>query len=161
ISFKGSGANELETPVSADVDDTAAGASKNDVYVVDSGKNLVEKFTAGGTFISSFAGGELTNPKFIAVDSSSSASSGHVDVTNGSTVRKYTEGGSLVTGWGTSGVLSGGGSCGSFGIGGIDVDSTGHLDVWDVNSTRVCQYAQDGSAVTTVGACRGNSATGF
>ena len=48
---EGEGAGEFSQPSGIAVDNTLAGASAGDVYVMDRGNNRVEKFSAGGEFL--------------------------------------------------------------------------------------------------------------
>jgi hypothetical protein len=62
----GSGAGEFEAPTFVAVDNAAGG--EGDVYVGDSGRATVEKFTAGGVFISSNDGSAAAEGPFAGID---------------------------------------------------------------------------------------------
>jgi hypothetical protein len=122
----GSGAGELSSPSSVAVDSLT-----HDVYVSDPGNHRVDEYTATGEFLLAFganvggpgvntctllceagtpgkAPGQLEKPDFIAVDSSTSPSSGDVYVgdTGTGTVQKFTGTGELVESWGEHGAIS-------------------------------------------------------
>jgi hypothetical protein len=122
----GSAAGELSAPSSV-----AVNSLTHDVYVTDPGNHRVDEFTATGEFLLAFgadvggegvntctlsceagtsgsAAGQFEKPDFIAVDSSTGASSGDVYVgdTGTGTVQKFTGSGELVESWGEHGAIS-------------------------------------------------------
>ena len=134
--------------------DVAVDQETHDVYVTDPGNHRVEKFDSSGNLILMFgesvnqttggdictiasgdtcqagtAGsfpGDLTTPTFIAVDNSGGPSNGDVyigDTADGA-ISKFESSGSLITGWGTNGLLT------NFTpLYGIAVDRSGNLFV--------------------------------
>jgi hypothetical protein len=122
----------LSEPTDVDIDQTS-----HDFYVTDPGHHRVEKFDAAGNFILMFgkevdqtsggdvctaasghtcqagtstsAAGGFQNPKYLAVDNSSSTSKGDVYVgdTGDSLVSKFHSSGDLVTSWGPGGTKDG------------------------------------------------------
>jgi NHL repeat-containing protein len=127
-----------------------------DVYVADAGNHRVEKFSATGQFLLAFGGnvggpgvdvcggvvacvpgsegsapGELSKPRFVAVDNDPSSLSFHdvyVADTADNVVSKFNAEGALVELWGVSGQLTGFGP-----ILGIAVGANGTLYVWTFN----------------------------
>jgi hypothetical protein len=175
--FKGSGTNELETPLSVDVDNSN-GPSAGDVYVTDSGKHRVEKFDASGNFILMFgdevnattagdvctaasgnackAGNsgssaqQLASPNWIAVDQTSGPSKGDIYVVDkgNNSIHKYDENGNLITSWEGSGAITGINSESFGNLIGVDVDASGNLVTADEGGPpRIWRIDQSGTFV--------------
>ena len=76
----GSGVGQFDKPVGVAIDE-----STDDVYVVDEGNNRVERFDAGGKYLSELDGSEtpakaFASPTYVAVDNSAGAAKGNVYV---------------------------------------------------------------------------------
>ncbi|HEV7493067.1 hypothetical protein [Baekduia sp.] len=180
----GSGAGQVSSPSGV-----AVNATTHDVYVADTANLRVDQFSSAGSFIrawgwgvadglpsletctltcqagiSGTGAGQFTTPTFIAVDNSAGASAGDVYVgdTGTNQVQKFTASGSLVSAWGSGGMLDGTTATdGPFGaLAGIAVDTTGNLNVFDTN-TRLFRFAQDGSFITDFTTARGTSSNGL
>ena len=101
--------------------------------------------------------GLVPQPGSIAVDSSSGPSAGDVYVIGGEAywgIQKFDPSGHSISSWGGSpfpGSLDGSTAPnGPFEyLDGVDVDATGHLDVWTWYPPRLFQFAQDGSSPTS------------
>jgi hypothetical protein len=108
--------------------------------------------------------GEFAIPAFVAVDDSSGPSQGDVYVADAGTnlVQKFTPNGTLITSWGTGGQLNGETATdGPFGgLAGVAVDSSGELGVFDTSS-RMYEFAQDGTFVKDFTAERGTNPSGL
>jgi hypothetical protein len=103
----GSAAGQFTTPTFIAID-SSSGASKGDIYIGDTGTNIVQKFAPDGTLITSWggtpAGGQQNGSGFangpfspiygIAVDSSGNL---EVFTNSGTRIFKLTEDGSLIT----------------------------------------------------------------
>ena len=109
------------------------------VYVVDNGHGQVEKFDAGGNFLTSFGAGELVTPWYVAVD----PATGDVYVTDtyNRRVVKYDSTGNQLLTFGTNGTGDG-----EFGDPlGIAVDpSDGDVYVVDATNHRVEKFDSGG-----------------
>jgi hypothetical protein len=68
----GSGPGQCKDPRGVAVD-----TETGHVYVADRGNNLVNVFESDGTFLSSFGGGQLSSPTWIAVDNDPASASRH------------------------------------------------------------------------------------
>jgi hypothetical protein len=127
--ISGSGTGQFNTPVFVAVDNSG-GASQGDVYVADTGTNLVQKFDATGKPITSWGGtpapGQLNGSK---------SPNGPF----GSTGSAFN---------------------GEHAIGGIAVDGTGHLDVFDA-STRMFQFDESSSLLGEFTTARGSRSKGL
>jgi DNA-binding beta-propeller fold protein YncE len=162
----------------------------HDVYVADSDNSRVDEFTSSGVFVRAWgwgvadglpaletctlscqAGlsgsgpGELDEPAFIAVDNSGGPSAGDVYVGDGdgpALVSKFDAAGSLISSWGSGGQLDGSSATdGPFErFDGIAVGSAGALMVIN-GSSRVFEFAQDGSFTTDFEVARGTSHGGL
>jgi NHL repeat-containing protein len=134
--FGGASSSVVDPYPLSDPQGLAVDQETEDVYVADAGNHRVEKFSATGQFLLAFGGsvgglgtdvcgglvacqlgsegsepGDLTTPKFIAVDNDPSSSSFHdvyVADTADNLVSKFTEEGVLIATWGVGGQLSGG-----------------------------------------------------
>jgi hypothetical protein len=62
---EGSGPGEFKQPTLVAVDNST-GASKEDVYVMDAGNNVVDKFSAAGAYDGQLAGGNCEEPAVVA-----------------------------------------------------------------------------------------------
>jgi hypothetical protein len=168
--FGGASSSVVDPYPLSDPQGVAADKETEDVYVADTGNHRVEKFSVTGQFLLAFGGnvgglgtdvcgglvacgagsegstpGDLTTPKFVAVDNDSGSASYHdvyVADTADNVVSKFSEKGKLEETWGVEGQLSGGcekpgesAPCSGskvvpFGpIAGLAVGSTGTLDV--------------------------------
>jgi NHL repeat len=139
----------------------AVNATTHDVYVADTENHRVDEFEANGTFVRAWgwgvvtgglggfeactpaslggceAGvsgsgpGQFTTPMFIAVDNSTSPSSGDVYVgdSGDGVVSKFTREGVLIDAWGVKGQLKGSPAISFEALMGLTVDSSGALDV--------------------------------
>jgi DNA-binding beta-propeller fold protein YncE len=126
--ISGSGTGQFNTPVFVAIDNSG-GASQGDVYVADTGTNLVQKFDATGKPITTWGGtpapGQLNG---------SSSPNGPFGSTES--------------------------ALGEHAIGGIAVDGTGHLDVFDA-STRMFQFDENGSLLGEFTTARGSRSKGL
>jgi hypothetical protein len=122
----GSGPGEFESPVFVAVDSDSSSPSFGDVYVGDTGDNLITKFTASGVLVKGWGDSSLNGP----------APQGQLD------------GGS-----------STGGGFSTFA--GIAVDSAGVLDVLEVETHRMLQFAQEGKFTTEFETPRGTEPNGL
>ncbi len=113
------------------------------VYVAD--HHRVQKFTADGSFITTWGtqgsgNGQFNYPQGIAIDAA-----GNVYVANHHRVQKFTADGSFITTWGTYGSGNG-----QFNYPqGIAIDAAGNVYV--ANHHRVQKFTADGSFITTWG----------
>jgi hypothetical protein len=184
IASSGSGAGQVSSPSALAVDLTT-----HDVYVADPGNLRVDQFSSSGSFIRAWGwgvadglpaletctlscqaglpgsgAGQFTTPTFVAVDNSGGASAGDVYVgdTGDALVSKFTSEGALVSSWGAGGQLDGSTATdGPFGsIAGIAVNAGGTLMVLN-ESSRLFEFAQDGTFTTDFGVERGTSANGL
>jgi DNA-binding beta-propeller fold protein YncE len=149
----GSGKGQFELPSSAAVD-----ASHN-VYVVDSGNNRVEKFSAAGGFLLAFGGagtgnGQFDHPWGVAVDpgnGTTSPAAVYVADTYNDRVEKFTLSGKFIKAFGGPGAGSG-----EFnGAWGVAVDSGTHdvyvtdgnnrVQKFDSNGKYLAQFGSSGS----------------
>jgi hypothetical protein len=139
--LEGSGAGQLTAPTFVAIDNSG-GPSEGDVYVGDSGTNVVSKFSAAGVFLSSNDGSTATTPIVgpftrlagIAVDGD-----GDLWVSDGAAdTFEFAADGSFVTDWQSrSGEFSG-----------IAVDSSGDLDV--VAGSGVVRVSPSGEEIGNV-----------
>jgi hypothetical protein len=144
---EGAGNGEFATPVGVAVDQ-----SSGDVYVVDSANARVQKFEAGGAYVSQFAGGEtpasaFSSPSAVAVDNSSSpfdTSAGDVYVVDAgnSAVDKFTPAGVYV------GQLTATAVGGFSELQGVAVDGNGNVWVSQA-SGEVAEFTSEGAFVTS------------
>ena len=147
-SFDGSNSgNSFNSPADVAVD-SSAGASSGDVYVLDTGNGLVDKFSASGAFITSFDGSDsgtaFNFPQDIAVDSSSRASSGDIYVVNQHIVYKFSPTGVYITKFDGSN-----GGTQFVSPGGIAVDSSGNVYVTDRNDNFVQKFDSSGAFIAS------------
>lgn len=164
-SFNGTGyLGRFNLPAGVAVD------SAGNVYVADTGNNLIRKITAAG-LVTTFAGSgtagtgdgngtaaQFSGPKGIAIDSSGTL---YVADTNNYTIRKITPAGVVTTLAGVAGVYGdtdGSKSAAQFGyLNGITVDSSGKLYVSDSNNT-IRKITPAGDVTTLAGS---SGTTGF
>lgn len=107
--------------------------------------------------------GQLSQPSSIAVDPSSGPSAGDVyvigDSGNAPYIQKFDPSGQLVTSWGGTpfgGAIEGTGVPGGpfqYGFGGLTVDQSGNLAVFQASEARVFQFAEDGTGGTSFTTC--------
>jgi len=119
------------------------------VYVADTYNHRIQKFTAEGTFVTTWGSsgtgdGEFRRPEGIAVDGS-----GYVYVadTYNDRIQKFTADGTFVTTWGSSGTGDGEFTSPY----GIAVDGSGNVYVADQYNDRIQKFTADGTFVTTWG----------
>ena len=127
--------------------------SSNNVYVVDTGHNYVQKFDSNGKFISTFGSNDTTAGKLdVAVNSKT----GNVYVvdTDNHRVLKFDSNGKLITKWGSKGIGDGQFENPTA----IAVDSnTGNIYVVDTsngsvfNSDRIQKFDSSGQFITKWG----------
>jgi len=123
--------------------------SAGNVYVVDTGNNLVQKFTSAGTFVTQWGGagsgnGQFNKPVGIALDSTGNV---YVADMDNNRIQVFTSGGTFVTKWG-----------GTFGSQnglfewprGIAVNG-GNVYVADTNNHRIQVFTSAGTYVTQWG----------
>jgi hypothetical protein len=197
-SFKPTGTSALGTFLPAVEVDNSAGPSAGDIYVADPNNNRVTKFDANGDFILMFGnevnatnGGDvctaasgdtckagtegsaaefLSNPQYLAVDSSGGPSSGDVYVaeTFPGRVKKFDENGNLEAGWDGDGMLTGdtapGGPINE--LQGIDTDSSGRLLVAFVGpccagEPLLFKFNEDGTYSSQFQTAEGDTGSGF
>ena len=152
----------FNNPEGVDVD------SSGNVYVADTGNNLIRKITSAGVVTTlagsgtaGYANGTGTAAQFnapanVAVDSSGNV---YVGDTGNNRVRKITSAGvvSLLAGSGAAGYADGTGSSAVFnGPTGVDVDSSGNVYVADGNNNRIRKITSAG-VVTTLAGSGGNA----
>ena len=100
----GSGAGEFQAPAFVAVDDSG-GASAGDVYVADTGDDVVSKFDSSGNLIASWAsGGQLNgSASFGSIDGIAVDASGDLLVINGgNVVYEFGQDGSAITNFATT-----------------------------------------------------------
>jgi prepilin-type N-terminal cleavage/methylation domain-containing protein len=91
------------------------------IYVTDQSNNRVEKFDMSGNFVAAFGSSSLSNPSYLAVDSSGNV---FVDSYSNDQVVKFNSSGNYVTEWGGWGNISY--------PAGIAIDSSGNVWVADL-----------------------------
>jgi hypothetical protein len=166
----GSAAGQLNTP-----EGVAVNEATHDVYVADSGNDRVDEFEANGTFVrawgwgvagglgletctvncqkglSGSSPGEFAKPSYVAIDNSTSASTGDVYVadTTNNTITKFTNTGTLIKTWGTEGQLKETTPGEKFSeLLGIAVGASGELWAHD-NTGNFDEFSNTGLFVTT------------
>lgn len=116
--------------------------SQGNVYVVDSEKHTVQKFTSDGQFVTRWGSegaspGEFDQPTGVAVDEDGNV---YVTDTYNSRVQKFTADGQFVLEWGSSGS-----GIGEFnGPTGIVADHAGRLFVSDAGNNRIVVFSLNG-----------------
>ena len=139
--------NNFNSPADVAVD-SSSGASSGDVYVLDTGNGLVDKFSASGTFITSFDGSDsgtaFSFPQDIAVDSSLGSSSGDIYVSNQHVIYKFSPTGVYITKFDGS---NGGTQFSN--PGGIAVDASGNVYVTDQNNNLVQKFDSNGAFIAS------------
>ncbi len=144
------GPGELSNP-----DGVARGGSN--LYVVDSGRDKVVRYSPTGTYHSEFGSsgsgnGQLSEPAGVATDTAGNV---YVADFGNDRVEKFTALGVFVTAWGTPGTATG-----HFdGPTGVAVDSAGGVYVTDSGNNRVQKFTTSGQFVLAWGAF-GNVAYG-
>ena len=138
---------ELDAPMSVAVDDSG------NIYIADTGNNLIRKVTASTGIISTAAGG-LNMPFAVAVDKSDNI---YIADTGNFRIRKvtaFTSVGSTVAGNGSTGSLCNkGGEATTIGLGlptGIAVDTSGNLYL-STGYQQVCEVTASGIISTLAG----------
>jgi DNA-binding beta-propeller fold protein YncE len=122
----------------------AATDPAGNVYLTDSGTNLVQKFDSSGNFLTSWGGfgftpGKFNSPSGVAVD----PASGSVFVleSTGGRVQKFDANGTFLTTWGSFGAGDGQLSNASA----LAVDQSGNVFVVDAGNKRVQKFSSSGS----------------
>jgi streptogramin lyase len=123
--------------------------SLGNVFVVDSGKNRIQKFTSNGTFITKWGRkgtgpGQFDDPHDIAVDLKGNV---YVVEWGNNRIQKFTSNGKFLTMWG--GLGSGSGQF--HGPHGIAVDTNGNVYVTEVYNHRVQKFNSNGEFLTKWG----------
>jgi hypothetical protein len=179
----GSGDGQFEL---AEHSGVAVNEATHDVYVADAGNRRVDQFDSAGNFIRAFgadvggagvnvcttgcvagtsasAPGAFESPTFIAIDNSSGASSGDVYVGDANNiVSKFHANGTLVSGWGAGGQISGDGTEAFGELAGIAVDSTGNLLVYQTASAGfIYKFDQSGAFTNKSSTARGTEPKGI
>jgi sugar lactone lactonase YvrE len=129
---------------------SAATDSAGNVYTVDSGTSLVQKFDANGNFLAKWgsrgsADGQFESIRAIAVDGAGAVYV--LDLLGPTHVQKFDSNGNFLAKWGADG--SGDGQV-SFPTG-IAVDPSGNVYVLDTNNHRVQKFTPSGSFITKWG----------
>src|SRR6185312_3924852 len=132
----GSGNGQFSAPLGIAMD------SSNNIYVVDSGNNRVEKFNSAGVYQSQFGSsgsgnGQFSAPRGITIDSSGNI---YVVDTNNNRVEEFNSAGVYQSQFGSSG--SGNGQFNN--PHGITIDSSGNIYVSDSNNNRVQKFNSAG-----------------
>ncbi len=140
---KGSGKGQFEHP--GDV----AVAANGDLWVLDTGNDRVEEFTAGGEYVGGFGSagsgdGELNGPSAIAL-----APGGEVWVadTGNDRIEEFSEGGGFMRAVGSKGTRSGRFESPE----GIAVDADGGVWVADTGNNRIQEFSEEGGFLEVVG----------
>jgi hypothetical protein len=166
----------------------AVNETNHDIYVADTGNHRVVQFDLSGSFIRAFGGdvggagvnvctsgcgegtpesapGAFIAPSFIAIDNSGGSSDGDVYVadTAAGLVSKFEADGTLATTWGSGGQLDGSTATGGpfAEIAGIAVDSTGTLDVLEVEPQRLFKFDETGAFSEEIETPRGTTPAGL
>ena len=146
-----SGLAELDFPTSVAVD------SNGNVYIADSGNNVIREISSTTGFINTIVGGlattqQLSDPETVVVDSSGNL---YISEQNGVRISKFSNG--ILT------VLAGNGYIGYSGDNGpgidaslddptaIALDSKGYLYICDTNNSLIRKIAPDGTITTIAG----------
>ena len=123
--------------------------STGNVYVTDLGNHRVEKFTSGGSFISSWGSsgtgnGQFSAPEGIAIDSTDNV---YIADTGNHRVQKFNTSGTFVTKWGSNGTGDG-----QFDTPwGVSVDGSGDVYVADTNNNRIQKFSATGTFISSCG----------
>ncbi|HET7445372.1 MAG TPA: 6-bladed beta-propeller [Solirubrobacterales bacterium] len=141
----GSGDGQFNLPADLAVD------AKNNLWVVDSNNNRLEKFNEAGTYVSKFgslgsANGKLIHPSAVAIDAAGNL---WVADPGNRRVQKFTEAGAYVSKFGTAG--TGNGQFGTA-IEGLAISLDGKIWVSDTSNNRLQVFNEKGEFVKVVGA---------
>jgi hypothetical protein len=118
-------------------------------YVMDTGANLVKKYSSSGSFLMQWGAagtgnGQFSSPNGIAVDGSGNV---YVADTWNYRIQKFTSGGAFVTKWGSQGTGDN-----QFGFPrGVAADAQGNVYVIDTSGDRVQKFTTNGVFVTKWG----------
>jgi sugar lactone lactonase YvrE len=123
--------------------------SSGNVYVADTGKNSIQKFTSTGIFITTWGSsgsgnGQFSGPYGLAIDSSGNI---YVADTANDRIQKFTSTGIFITTWGSIG--SGNGQFIS--PKGLAIDSSGNIYVADQGNDRIQKFTSTGTFITKWG----------
>ena len=141
----GSGDGQFSAPSGITVD------SSDNVYVVDSNNERIQKFTNEGEFIRMWGSegsgdGQFSRPSGITVDSSDNV---YVVDSDNHRIQKFTNEGEFIRMWGSEG--SGDGQFGSYysylGPNGISVDSLDDIYVADTSNQRIQKFTNEGEFI--------------
>ena len=138
----GAGNGEFSSPAGIDVD------GDDNVYVVDSGNNRVQKFSSTGTYISAWGeagngNGEFTNPTAIAIHGDAV----YVVDTGNSRVQRFDLDGSYESQFGSAGSNDS-----QFLVPlGIDTDALGFIYVSDSGNDRIQKFTPEGTYLADFG----------
>ena len=181
----GAGQLRLAPPAPAAGSNLAVDQETGDLYVADTGNHRVDEFSSNGSFIRAFGAdvggpginvcmssctagtasdvpGALRNPTLISVDNSGGPSQGDVYVASTvvnsgdpTIVSKFNDSGNLISGWATSGQLTGLGD-GEDVLPGIAVDSHGDLFIAEIARPEVIrevirEFDEEGHAIGPAG----------
>jgi large repetitive protein len=122
-------------------------APDGSVYVADTGNRRIQRFTAGGGFVSTWGSagvgaGRFQSPQFVAVAPDGSVYIGDTDAQR---IQKFTASGAFVAEWGSLG--SGDGQFQN--PAGVAVAADGGVYVADFNADRIQRFAQSAAATLT------------
>jgi YD repeat-containing protein len=141
----GTGDGQFNLPADLAVD------AKNNLWVVDSNNNRLEKFNEAGAYVSKFgslgsANGKLNHPSAVAMDAVGNL---WVADPGNRRVQKFTEAGAYVSKFGTAG--TGNGQFGTV-IEGLAITPDGNIWVADTNNNRLQVFNAKGEFIKVVGA---------
>jgi hypothetical protein len=115
----------------------------------DLGNHRVEKFTSGGSFISSWGGsgtgnGQFGGPQGIAIDLTDNI---YIADTLNHRIQKFNTSGTFVTKWGANGT----GDVQFDNPAGVSVDALGDVYVADTNNNRIQKFSATGAFISSCG----------
>ncbi|MEJ0021442.1 MAG: 6-bladed beta-propeller [Candidatus Doudnabacteria bacterium] len=149
VGIPGSGNGEFSGPTGLAFD------SSNNLYVVETDNNRIQKFHPNGNSytITSWGSpgsgdGQFNSPQGIAIDSSDNI---YVADSLNNRVEKFDPSGNLLLQWGSPGSGEGQFSIPSESFQGIATDSSGNIYVTDIDNNRIEKFDSDGNFLSTFG----------
>jgi sugar lactone lactonase YvrE len=162
IAASGSGNGQFKTPFSI-----ATFAVPQNIWVVDTTNNRVERFNLSGSYISQFGSSGTGNGQFKTPNGTGVDSSGNIWVVDqgNNRIQKFNSSGSWLVTVPASGCTNGSPPACTAGSGngqfnqpsGASVDSSGNVWVDDTNNNRIQEFNSSGSFVLTFGTACGHS----
>lgn len=139
----GSGNGQLKSPAEVAID------SGGNLWVVDRGNDRVQKFSAGGAYISQFGAHGVGNGQFDRPTSIAIGPSGNIWVTDGENdrIQKFNSSGTYLSQFGTYG--SGNGQFKE--PESISIDAKGNIWVCDTLNGRIQKFSESGEFIKVVG----------